>query len=69
MARESIVATGNKFIETVCPALGIEATLVKRVILDAKFGDIVNVYVEMLGSTKMLNIDFDLTDAKVSIIG
>ena len=69
MARESIVATGSKFLEVICPAIGVEPELVKRVIIDAPFDDIVQVYVEMIGSSKLLNIDFDLKEARITVIG
>lgn len=50
---------GDDLSTMICEALGLDAALVNRIILDIRVCAVVHVYVEMAGSDKMLCIDWE----------
>jgi hypothetical protein len=53
--------------ELVCQALGLEPGLINRIIIDIKACEILKIYVEMVGTEKLLDLDWEaaLKDAEV----
>lgn len=59
----------NDLGKQICDALGLDITTVSRIIIDIPCDDFVHVYVEMIGTTKLLDVDWDnLADQKVTIL-
>ena len=60
--------TGNQLGMQVCEALGIdcEKTLVRRIVIDIAVNDLVKVYVETIGTEKLL--DIKLPESGIEII-
>lgn len=50
---------GSDFIEHVCAAIGIDASRVSRLIIEANFDDAVQVHVTHIGSNKLLNVEWN----------
>lgn len=50
--------TGLDFIYAVAPLLDLNPDLVVRIVIDGQFNNFVTVYVEQLGSDKMVKIDW-----------
>jgi len=61
---------GLEFVKQLCKALGLPVEQARRIIIDVQYDCAVLVYVEMFGSPKILDLDWDkgLSGAKVSII-
>lgn len=61
---------GLDFVKQLCTALGLPMEQTRRIIVDVQHDCAVMVYVEMFGSPKILDLDWDrgLSGAKVSVI-
>ncbi len=58
MAEDNRVLAGNRVIEQIASALGVDGRLCRRIVLDVAFGSPVQAYVEMFGSEKLLRVDW-----------
>ena len=58
--------TGEQLIDSVCKGIDIEPRLVQKIVIEASLDSVVIVYVQMLGTDKLLDVRF--TDAAVRII-
>jgi hypothetical protein len=62
----SKIVPGNNFIDMAAQALGIEARLVRRIVVDAQIGDVLIVHVELYGDEDMLNVAQTLEGVKIT---
>jgi hypothetical protein len=53
------IASGEQLAIKLCEALGIDHTLVARVILDCQPGEAVTVYVQHVASTHVMELDWN----------
>lgn len=58
MASDNHTLTGDKLIEQIAEVLGVNGRLCRRIVLDINIHHAVTAYVEMLGSNKMLGINW-----------
>ena len=66
-----VIKTGQQWIMAMMKALGIDAevTPVRRIVIDAKVGEPVMMYVECFASTKVLDVELpDPTNVQVKIV-
>ncbi len=54
---EPMIITSEQFAMKLCQALDIDFTKARRLIVDCQAGEPVQVYVEMFGNEKMLDVD------------
>jgi hypothetical protein len=59
------IILGRDFLTVVCQALDINPNTIRRIIIDAKYDNVIIVYAEMLGTKELLKIDFGSYDMKV----
>jgi len=59
MARQIVRA--EEYAIKVCEALGVDHTRVRRVVIDAKAGEALQIYVQFFGSSEILDIDLPFT--------
>ena len=59
---------GNQLLIQLCEAAGVDPDKTQRSILDAAVGDVVHVYVQMIGTVELLDIDFGAEPLKVNIL-
>jgi hypothetical protein len=52
----------EEYAKKVCKALGIESNRVRRILIDAKVGDVLRVYVEYVGVSEIMDIDLPFAD-------
>lgn len=66
----SNVISGKDFLDALARSIGIEESkLIQRIVLDVPFDGVVQVYVEMIGTKKLVEIKLpDLSGAKVTIL-
>lgn len=57
--------TGAEFIDLVRHVLGLDGAKLRRIVIDAHFQNVLIVYVEMLGDTRMLEITMPPIEAKI----
>ncbi len=62
------VISGKDFLNQICEAIDINPDNVRRVVLDIKYNDVITVYVEQLGTDKLLNINMNSDGIKLSEI-
>lgn len=53
----SEIIHAREFLRKVCEAVSVDFSTVRRVVLDIPFDNYVTVYVEQLGTNKLLEID------------
>lgn len=53
------------FILKVAKIIEIDSNRIRRIVIDAKFNQIVLVYVEMVGDERMLDIKMDKSEIKI----
>lgn len=58
MGEKPKVILARDLIPVLCKALGIEDGKVKRIVIDATYDDVVRVFVEHLGDSRMLTINW-----------
>ncbi|HUT62261.1 MAG TPA: hypothetical protein VNA25_30860 [Phycisphaerae bacterium] len=68
MARGWNVAKADDLVEKVCKPLGIDPSLARRVVIDLKYDDPVIVYVELMGSVELLDVDWDAIFGDVKVV-
>ena len=56
---------GDLLAKQICPALGLDYSQVRRIILDLKPGDIVVAYVEMIADKRILDVNWELAKGAV----
>jgi len=61
--------SGNKLLEQVCNKIDVDVNTVRRVVLDIPYNNVVTVYVEKLGTTKLLDIDMQSDGIKIKEVG
>jgi hypothetical protein len=49
--------TGSRFVQKWAEALGVEPNETARIVIDARPGEVLRVYVEKFGTERMLHID------------
>lgn len=59
MARK--VVRAEEYAIKVCEALGVDHTQVRRVVIDAKAGEALQIYVQFFGAAEILDIDLPFT--------
>lgn len=52
----------------ICEALGIESNRVRRVVIDAKAGETLKVYVELVGVSQTVDIPLPIPDGDLDIV-
>lgn len=62
------IITGNKYGEILATALGIDASRVRRIVLDVQLENIVIAYVEMVGDERLLNISQSFEGVELKVI-
>jgi hypothetical protein len=67
MAQVKIIA-GTDFLRTICDAINVDFNAVRRVVLDVSYNEAVFIYVEQLGTDKLLNINMQSDGIKLSEI-
>jgi hypothetical protein len=59
---------GSDLLIKLCAAVGVDPNRTQRVIIDAAYNDVTLVYVQMVGTIELLNIDFTSAPIKVKIL-
>jgi hypothetical protein len=59
---------GAALIEQLAPLLGVEVDMVRRIVLDASCDDVVLAYVELAGSTKLLDVKWGEAGIQVQVV-
>jgi len=59
---------GTELLELVCKAIDVDFQTVRRVVLDIPYDNYVIVYIERLGTTKLLEINMESDGIKLSEI-
>jgi hypothetical protein len=52
----------EEYAEKVCKTLNIESSRVRRIVIDAKAGDVLRVYVEYIGVSEIMDIALPFAD-------
>lgn len=58
----------HEFQKQLCTALGLEAKLIRRIVLDVNIHSAVVVYVEMYADEKMLKISQTLEGVEIEVV-
>lgn len=64
------IMKSDALFDKIAPALGLDDSEIRRIIIDLNVGYPVKVYVEMFGDDRLLKIkwaDFDLVDAEITL--
>jgi len=67
MANMAILGSG--LIERIAEAQGIDAARIRRIVVDARFDDVAIVYVELIGTEKLLGVDWGAAGVEVRVLG
>lgn len=61
------IATGDEFGKQICEALGIDLSKgpTRRIVLDIQVNEPIRVYVEMIGTDKLVDIKLPVTGIEV----
>lgn len=68
MARAWQIPKGDDLGDKICKAVGIDPQMTCRVILDCQVNEPVYVYVQMLGGSELLDIEWEAGLGEVKII-
>jgi hypothetical protein len=69
MASVIDVTPGHVFIDQLCKALGVEAGLTARIVIDVRADEVVHVFVETIGTKKLLELDWTaLLDGEPGVV-
>jgi hypothetical protein len=68
MATATRAITGEEFFDLVGEALGLDPNTVFRFIIDAQLWEPVKVYVEMIASSKILDVNLSKIPFEIEII-
>ena len=60
--------TGGGLIDALAPALGVDATRVRRIVLDATYDDLTIAYVELVGTVDLLDVQWGKTEIEVRVL-
>ena len=50
---------------SLCKAVGVDASRVRRIVIDAEVGNAIKVYIDMFGTDELLTVDFSTTEIKI----
>jgi len=67
MASSSLIK-GVSLIEAIAKAQGMDASHIRRIVVDVKFNDVARVYVELAGSRELLEVNWADTDIEVKVL-
>ena len=63
------IISGNKLLEQLCNKIDIDPKTVRRVVLDVPYNNVITVYIEKLGTSKLLEIDMQSDGIKIKEVG
>jgi hypothetical protein len=61
--------SGNQLLKQVCEKIDVDFNTVRRVVLDISYNAVVTVYIEKIGTTKLLDIDMQSNGIKIKEVG
>ena len=61
--------SGKQLLEQICNKIDVDFKTVRRVVLDIPYDNVITVYVEKLGTTKLLDIDMQSDGIKIKEVG
>lgn len=60
-----MATSSNDYGTAICKVMGIDPSKVSRVVVDAKVGEPLRVYMEMLGSPELVTVKLPTTDVEI----
>lgn len=64
-----MLTSSNEYGAAICKAMGVDPNKVSRVVVDAKEGEPLRVYMEMFGGHELVTVNLPTGDIEIAITG
>ena len=64
------IITGGALLKALAPVVGFDVSVIRRIVLDVRLDDVIVVYVELLGDSRLVEINWpgELKEANIVMV-